>query len=103
MLNCCYKLKLHQIFSPVYNHNVLNLLRIVYVFIVTLKFSNVWKTWKWNRKQIVYDKNIHFLSQIEKLRYNGEKAPYRQKIQVSSKIEQLVMFWLINKNLVKLE
>ena len=38
-----------------------------------------------------------------KLKYNGRKAACRQRIQVSSNLEQVVMFWLINKNSVELE
>ena len=33
----------------------------------------------------------------------GEKAPFRQKIQVSSNLEQVVMFYLISKNFVELK
>ena len=33
----------------------------------------------------------------------ADEAPGRQRIQVSSNIEQVVMFWPIIKNLVKLD
>ena len=32
----------------------------------------------------------------------GEKAPCRQIIQVSSNLEQMMMFWLINNNIMEL-
>ena len=57
--------------------------------------------WKQNRKHRLSDKSVYSPRQIEKMNY--KKKVFRQKIQVSSNLEQVVMFCLISKNFIELK
>lgn len=53
--------------------------------------------WKGNRKRNIHNKSIHSLTQIEK------QSRWRDIVQLSTNLKQVVMFWLISVSLVELE
>lgn len=53
--------------------------------------------WKGNRKRNIHNKSICSLTQIEK------QSRWRDIVQLSTNLKQVVMFWLISVSLVELE
>ena len=53
--------------------------------------------WKGNRKRNIHNKSIRSLTQIEKQRR------WRDIVELSTNLKQVVMFWLISVSLVELE
>lgn len=53
--------------------------------------------WKGNRKRNIRNKSIRSLTQIEKQRR------WRDIVELSTNLKQVVMFWLISVSLVELE
>ena len=98
LLHCCFKLC--RLFSVVYKQPcIVNSLRIIYAFNVTLTFLKVRKMW---RKQCLI--KVHALHLRGKSWSTmGEIALCRWWIQVTSNLEHVVIFLLTNKNLVELE
>ena len=103
MLRCCYKINCSYYYFQYKENNVVNLLPIVYPFVVTLRLFECLKNIKVEQKTKSAWKYRLWLESsstlIREMRYNGETFLHL----VSCNLEQAVLHWLMKRKLAGLE